>query len=993
MAMFAELVESSRNLPNAVSDIGHIKLSMAEIQRRVASVRQKYPDDNATKAHYLLAGSGINGEDVANELQSIVFTPEKASGARSAGIAPAGSMTMTIPGRVQQLSSLGDPNQRGSLYNIDPNVNSYLRSKKEESILATIEDTAAAKAREFDIFLAQNVTLDWKSRKNEICKFFGVTTSQQTDSTSTSSSSSSSHNPLKRMWGRATPGQVILYAEFVDAHTEESSGVYQARAQRLAKVVANINDRRIQQVPVPIAHQFMEATRDSASKTDIKTRQMVDSWKILASITGERAGAPISERKFASEYIFQLPNATAGIAAADSSNLRKRIVEGSREYLQNQFYQLIEEQVARHPHEAQMGGIPSVYSKIRGYLNLKFWSNGSWTKPNLEIVNNVPIWALLYYMIRSGHYEEALQYTRDNEASFLTIERSFPSYIEAYIASPTRDLPRDMLERLHTEFHQHIQYVGATSDPYKYALYKLIGRCDLARKAFPEIIVTTEDWLWLHLMLAREVTTTVALPPQTQRTKSSSSLGGSTAQSATARSPRSPFNKTKGSEQHSIAINLLHEQYSLADLQRSVVQFGPKHFNGPNANQGVYFQVLLLCGLFERAVHYAYSFSVVDSVHFAVALTYYGLLRPVPDIQYNGGCELLTADRNDKTQLNFPALIGQYTSSFKYSDFNEAVDYLLLIGLNRDLPSSGSKQIELCRDALSELVLDTRAFAELLGTVMVNGNRKPGIIEKRMPLLFVNNESEYLNVITAKAAVSASDNGRTKDAILLYHLSEQYNSVIKLVNRMLGEVLSVTLPGQRPTRKDFLSQYEGAPMENGNTSMSFNVNPSAVSLADVDDPTYIARSMMALYTTNPAILSNVSQKNRQTCEILLKLLDAWDYFARKQWDQTIKAVEETNIITLTPETSISSIRERAQEFSTLDQSIARNVPTMLLMVVKSLVQWSQGMNESSYVNSGRSAMLARLRDMARSTLLYAGMIEYRMPREVYNQLTQLEVAI
>lgn len=1004
MAMFAELVQSSRNLPNTASDIGHINLSLAEIQRRVAHVRRKYPDDNATKAHYLLAGSGINGEDVANELQSIIFTPEKSASGRIRGsVGLNGSASSKLgthpPKMMMMVPSTSTASQHAST--MDADVNSYLRTKKEESILATIEDTAAAKARDFDLFLAQNVTLDWKARRNDICRYFGVSvgsSSQDTDSSTTTNNENSSvlrtsHRPLKRKWGRATPGQMVLYAEFTDVQPEESAGAYQAKAQKFAKVVQNLNVSRANQIHVPIAHEFMSAAFESAANNDLKTRQMLDNWKILAAVTNEGPEAPVAERKFASEYIFHSSSATSGVAAAESSKLNRQIIEGARKYLQDQFYRLAEDEVARHPHEAQMGGVPSVYSKIRGYLNLKFGQDCSSAHPNLEVVNNVPIWALLYYMIRSGHYEEALQYTTDNEASFLTIERSFPSYLRAYVTSPSRDLPRDMLERLHTEFHQHIQYVGsAPSDPYKYVLYKLIGRCDLSRKAFPEVVTTTEDWLWLHLMLTRETPATSTVQPQQQSRPNIQSRASSSSLNSS-RSPRSPFGKSaKNAELNStnaMMANLLHEQYGLQDLQRTVLQFGPKHFNGQNnANQAIYFQVLLLCGLFEHAIHYAYSFSVIDSVHFAVALTYYGLLRPVPDVADSTNCELLVLDRRgaDKAQINYAALIGQYTSSFKYSDYDEAVDYLLTLGLNRDIPSCGERQIDLCREALTELVLDTRAFAKLLGTVMVNGNRKPGIIETRMPLLFVANESEYLNVITTKAAQSASENGRTQDALLLYHLSEKYDSVIKLVNRMLGEVLSITEPGQRSSRRDFGNV-------DGSSNSTFSINPAAVSLADVDDPTYIARSMMTLYTTNPAILSNVAQKNRQTCEILLKLVDAWDHFAKKQWDQTIRAVQDTNILILDSDANITFIRDRAQEFSTLDESIARNIPTLLLMVMQALVQWSQTMNDSAYVNSGRTTMLAALRDMARSALLYAGMIQYRMPREVYNQLTSLEVAI
>lgn len=42
---------------------------------------------------------------------------------------------------------------------------------------------------------------------------------------------------------------------------------------------------------------------------------------------------------------------------------------------------------------------------------------------------------------------------------------------------------------------------AATADPFKLALYKLIGRLDPGRRSVPHVTTTTEDWLWFQLAM------------------------------------------------------------------------------------------------------------------------------------------------------------------------------------------------------------------------------------------------------------------------------------------------------------------------------------------------------------------------------------------------------------------------------------------------------------------------------------------------------------
>ena len=118
------------------------------------------------------------------------------------------------------------------------------------------------------------------------------------------------------------------------------------------------------------------------------------------------------------------------------------------------------------------------------------------------------MWALIYFLLRTGHIVDAVQYIQTPSvlASFQTLEPSFPAYLKAYATSPNRTLPKHLLDRLHVEFNQRIRYYKEDEDdPFKFALYKLLGRCDVQKRAMPaKVVATSEDYLWVQLVLARE---------------------------------------------------------------------------------------------------------------------------------------------------------------------------------------------------------------------------------------------------------------------------------------------------------------------------------------------------------------------------------------------------------------------------------------------------------------------------------------------------------
>jgi nuclear pore complex protein Nup93 len=57
---------------------------------------------------------------------------------------------------------------------------------------------------------------------------------------------------------------------------------------------------------------------------------------------------------------------------------------------------------------------------------------------------------------------------------------------------------------------------SSTADPFKLALYKLMGKLEPSRRSVPQVTTTTEDWLWFQLAM---VTSDVSLFVRTKLTK------------------------------------------------------------------------------------------------------------------------------------------------------------------------------------------------------------------------------------------------------------------------------------------------------------------------------------------------------------------------------------------------------------------------------------------------------------------------------------------
>lgn len=813
-----ELLEGSSSLPHRDSDLGSIQLGINEIRKRANRLR-KIKSEKAenigslTKAHYLLAGK-IAIETIESELKSL----EQHKG----------------------LETRSKPVQNTDL-------DSYLRSKKNENILTAIEQSLSTAASDFDKFVSQNITLDWKQRREEIREAFGITRTKNSNVDSDKKAKTSTATT----WGKSTR---LLDDNTFKVNVNENY-LIRGKFEHYAKIINKLNNYR---QSIDTKEEFDLAKEISIifqSGSDLKSKQFYESWQVIS----------------------QLKSASSR-PCNDVQVFKDRTVQKAKTHLELQFFDYIDN---IYKNKVVNKGLPTIVNKVKSFIEYqKLNSNG-----NLLIVNGLPIWALVFYLLRAGCEEEALALVQENQQVFKKVEQSFVSYFKAYVNSKDKRLPQSLVAQIQNEFSQHIKK-SVDGDPYRYAVYKILGRCQLSRRNISNIALTIEDWVWMHLMLVRD-------------------------------------DNQDGDP--------IHEKYTLSDFQQIITSYGPSKFTSN------YLQILLLAGLYEEAIKYALEVNEIDGVHLAIGLSYYQLLQNSSE-----GEDLKTRG------LQFSKLLGSYIKSFKFSDPRIAVEYLILICLFKD-------QVETSHEALRELILETREFAILLGKINTSGVRIPGKIEQRKSLISLDND--FLHKVTEQAAFTADKEGRTYDGLLLYQLAEEYEIVITIVNKLLGEYLSNTELEQ--------------PLLDGNSETN---------------PILIAENLLNTY-------QSISMKNRTICQKLLKISEVRQLFLQKNWDQTLKKIEELDILPINPNTNLSIIRLKAEELSYLDENLLRNVPNLLIVTMTSVAQSKEQIYNSVLNSSIKEEKAKELKLIAKNCVVFAGMVQYKMPRETFNLLISLEASL
>lgn len=601
-AYFNSLLEKGKkrahdtNGASSFAELPSLQLGLGDIARRARELHgtgQLAGRGGSTdsRAHYLLAASGVKPGASRRDLESL------------------GSQT--LPGSSQPHIS-----------EWDPDTSKYINHMQQQSTLKMIEEGIQRAHRNFDLFLEQNVDINWDLQRKKIYEHFGLAkasagleeSSRSNPGANTGSfgrsarrgrgaeSSRPGQDSLRRtIFGAsslqksvigspsAQSGNATLFADVADKSTSPPSAqndrFTRDKQAKYAEKVQRLNQARLQELPYPILQGFLNVESERLGDSP---GQLIDAYKALIEITREKRDPGTfkdpdvpRERQFADDYLDEAPNSAKAI------NVRKRILDGSRRCLERAFFEQLESIVAKNPKEANIGGVPTTINKVRAYIRI-LEARKELTTDSVELqrLGDDYCWAFIFFLLRCGLVKEAADYVTSNSSSFRSLDRNFITYITSYASNPDRRLPRQIQDRITAEYQQRSRIAPENSlDPYRMACYKVIGRCELGKMRLDSVGQGIEDWIWLQFSLAREV----------NRVEESAG-----------------------------------EVHGLEEVRETIREIGQRYFSKGSegmGSYGTYFFLQILGGMFEQAVAYLYTYAYVAAVHFAIALDFYGLLR------------------------------------------------------------------------------------------------------------------------------------------------------------------------------------------------------------------------------------------------------------------------------------------------------------------------------------------------------------------------------
>ncbi|GAN05672.1 NIC-domain-containing protein [Mucor ambiguus] len=694
----------------------------------------------------------------------------------------------------------------------------------------------------------------------------------------------------------------VDYEEF--AKSNSASGIN--RINEYAGIVTSLNNTRTQDLD----YDLIQNLSSIRNMSELKKAQdcTLETWNIIQHLVDQSNVPGRKEGRFIKTY------ASEPYQTFPAVETRRALISTSKSWLEQQSHQFVNDTLNRHAQTIKIGGNPLFNHRLRAFMNLTFKTNSGWSDDRLEVVENLPIWAFVFYLMRCGHLDMAAEFVDTHREMFAT-ERKFVSYFEEYVNAEYHTVSPATKKAILADYNK-FEYGEHAVDPYKLILYKIMGRCELHKKSQPDIIRTVEDFIWLQLTMVREV--------------------------AVVQEP-----------------NAL-ERYSLADVQKHVASYGNSYFDPDNTNPWIYFRILILTLQFEQAIGFLHKDKKyrLETVHFAIALVYHGLLRVLPASRHDTKIMLITENAEHQVfYLNFYHLIYHYIQVFIPDSRQNAVQYLYLLSLY----SSGNGYLDqsmvyLARSYVCKYVIDSNDAKTLLGTF--NDEQRPALIERQKSLLYVRSREEFTKVILHPTAEQCIQRGRCSDAVHIYSVAQDYNKVVDVLVKELTDAL-------QQSHADRVIDL----------TLSDEPNEAIIQFT---------KEAMDCYSKFEPFTKVVTAERQNTIRILTHLLQFRTFYDQKEFDMAMQHLESTDIIPLRYDHQY--ILRLAELFNLLDDSIKKNVPEILLNTMDILYKtWVSFLNRPT-----ESSNYAKI---AQGVLMFAGLIKYNIPTDILIRLNKAVVAM
>lgn len=572
----------------------------------------------------------------------------------------------------------------------ETDIQGFLRNERENAILAAIEEARKNTFNQAEKHQWSCMENEWEKEKEKILNSLLGAGQESLDFAAEAEVFTTSSLNLQ---GRsALDATELSYARQVYIH----------------------NEALIQSVRHNIVDGFLELTDRFEDPVNIAI--IKDMWTFIKELGEDVQGTPASSQTIAEKIRFSL-------------DFQVGFIQQARSFLERRYLKFVQDTVYDNLHEAKLGGVPGTFHLVKSYLKIKLPP----VVQGLEDgdIDGTPLWPLIYYCLRCGDPRAALQAVKHVPQHL----GEFRDLFTEYMSSKEGRLSPSSESKLRLQYRRSVR---TSQDPFKRAVYCLIGHCDVLSDSHQEVANKTEDYLWLKL------------------------------------------NQVTVDDEEGVHDSLTFQRLQIMLLE----QFGEAHFNAYQKPL-LYFQVLFLTGQFEAAIEFLSRAETYrcHAVHFAIALFKMGLLLLPESIQ----AQLLTKATGypaPSRLLNFARLIMSYTRKFEVTDPREALQYFFLLrGMKK--PHGD----DLFMSCISELVLETREFEMLLGRLERDGTRKPGCIDK-----FQKDTQRIIELVARDSA----EKGLSEEAVKLFDLAKNHEKALEMLNKLLSQVVSTSSGLQSP---------------------------------------------------------------------------------------------------------------------------------------------------------------------------------------------------
>eukprot|EP01080_Neovahlkampfia_damariscottae_P000905 gene905-9815_t len=227
-----------------------------------------------------------------------------------------------------------------------------------------------------------------------------------------------------------------------------------------SSVIYQFNKKRRTDDEFPIFEKLQESFNQSESSL-AKSFEMNEIFRMIKKIVDEPE------------------NIKNGKKTPTPSLMNKNAIQ----YLQEQYQKHLRDVVEQNTSAKKL----SKKDLIRSYLEIRF-KKPTWPK-QFTIVSNYPIWGMIYYALRCGFMDLALDISKSNAVSEV-----FQTALE--LLSQERDLPNDLRTQISSEYK-------SSKNLFQQTVFLIVGKCDPS-KVIKQVTDKTEDWIWFKLSTIQE---------------------------------------------------------------------------------------------------------------------------------------------------------------------------------------------------------------------------------------------------------------------------------------------------------------------------------------------------------------------------------------------------------------------------------------------------------------------------------------------------------